>query len=96
MSHEHTHSDHGANGAASSEVLAAEERVRQAREELRLAEEHAENLRRQDDDVDCERPHSTTIGAVVDDVLTIVKKYPIPSIVTAASIGFFLGRLFRR
>lgn len=95
MSHEHTHSDHGANGAASSEVLAAEERVRQAREELRLAEEHAESLRHHDEE-ECERPHSTTIGAVVDDVLTIVKKYPIPSIVTAASIGFFLGRLFRR
>lgn len=95
MSHEDSNADHCANGAPSPEVLAAEERVRLAREELRIAEEQAESLRRQEA-VAQEHPRSASIGAVVDDVLSIVKKYPVPSIVTAASIGFFLGRLFRR
>lgn len=95
VSHEHSAADRCSNGAPSPEVLAAEERVREAREELRIAEEHAESLRRETEE-ERQSPPSTSIGAVVDDVLTIVKKYPIPSIVTAASVGFFLGRLFRR
>ena len=96
MSHEHaTCPDHLSDVEASPELLAAAERVRLAKEELRLAEEHAAEVRRETEELDGPRLTST-IGAVCGDVLAIVKKYPLPCVITAASLGFFLGRLFRR
>lgn len=93
MSHDHAHSaDRGEDGKLSPERQAAQERVERAREELRVAQEHAEALLRQES-ADDERP---LIRTALDELLSLVKRHPVPSLVTAASIGFFLGRVFRR
>lgn len=93
MSHDHANAaNHGDGSKPSPEMQAAQERVERAREELRIAQEHVDAVLRQESG-DEERP---VIREVLDEVLCFVKKHPVPSLLTAASIGFFLGRLFRR
>jgi len=42
------------------------------------------------------RVREKRVGDLVDDTLKLVKKHPGPSVVLAAVVGFWLGRLFRR
>jgi hypothetical protein len=77
------------------EVLAAQEDVRLAREKLEKAEAHFKDVRRKAKEAEG-GGHFATLGEILDDVFSLIKKYPLPSIAAAASLGFFLGRLFRR
>lgn len=95
MSHENTPSAECESQGANPEVLAAQEKVREAREELERAEAHFRELRRKAHEEEG-AGHIATLGAVLDDVFSLVRKYPLPSVAAAASVGFFLGRLFRR
>ena len=77
------------------EVVAAEETVRRAKEELKRAQEMYVDVRRQATD-QVRKIKGKTIGELIDGVLKLVQKHPGPGVVIAALLGVFLGRLFRR
>ena len=80
---------------SSAEIEQAEERLRQAREILREAEcAYAEAQKSSSAESQPEAEHS--VGELVDGTLELVKKYPGPSVITAAVVGFLLGRIFPR
>jgi ElaB/YqjD/DUF883 family membrane-anchored ribosome-binding protein len=69
-------------------VARAEAELKRAKEAYdRVCEEAAQRLR----DV-----REAKVGDVCDGVLEQVKRHPGPSLIVAAVLGFFLGRLFRR
>ena len=76
-------------------VKKAAEAVARAESELHNAQELYRKVRDQTKDK-VQRAREKTIGELVDDGLTVVKKYPGPGVLVAAIVGFFLGRLFRR
>lgn len=74
--------------AAASAVALAEAELKRAREAYdRVYDEAIRRLR----DV-----REAKVGDLCDGVLEKVKRYPAPSLVITALLGFFLGRLFRR
>jgi len=77
------------------EVHAAKEAVRRAEAELAKAGEFYSQIRQQAVD-QLKRVRETTVADMLDGTLKLVKKHPGPSVLIAAVIGFFLGRLFRR
>jgi len=79
----------------SPEVAAAEEAVRRAEAELAKAQATYARLRRQATE-QLKRVREKRVGDLVDDTLKLVKKHPGPSVLLAAVVGFWLGRLFRR
>ena len=79
----------------SPEVTAAEEAVRRAEVELTKAKQAYARVRRQATE-QLKRVREKRVGDLVDDTLKMVKKHPGPSVVLAALLGFWLGRLFRR
>jgi ElaB/YqjD/DUF883 family membrane-anchored ribosome-binding protein len=69
-------------------VARAEAELKRAKEAYdRVCDEAAQRLR----DV-----REAKVGDVCDGVLEQVKRHPGPSLIVAAVLGFFLGRLFRR
>jgi ElaB/YqjD/DUF883 family membrane-anchored ribosome-binding protein len=97
VTHEHDHSSASefTKPPDELELLAAQEDVRLAREKLEKAEQHFKEIRRRANEAEG-AGHIATIGEVIDDVYSLIKKYPLPSLGVALSVGFFLGRLFRR
>lgn len=79
----------------SPELEAAEATVRRAKAELKKAEDLYQHVRRQASDR-LKQIREKTVADVVDGTLETVKRHPGPSVIVAALIGFFLGRLFRR
>jgi ElaB/YqjD/DUF883 family membrane-anchored ribosome-binding protein len=69
--------------------------VRRAEAELNKARALYEQVRQQATD-QLKHVRQKTLGELVDGTLKMVRKHPGPSMVVAADIGFFLGRLFRR
>ncbi|HUT93688.1 MAG TPA: hypothetical protein VMY37_29765 [Thermoguttaceae bacterium] len=79
----------------SPEVTAAEEAVLRAEAELTKAQAAYARVRRQATE-QLKRVREKRLGDLVDDTLKLVKRHPGPSVVLAAVVGFWLGRLFRR
>jgi len=79
----------------SPELEAAEATVRRAKAELKKAEEVYQHVRRQAAE-QLKQIREKTVADVVDGTLEMVKRHPGPSVIVAALIGFFFGRLFRR
>lgn len=77
------------------EVDAAKEAVRRAEAELAKAREFYLQIRQQAAD-QLKRVRETTAADLVSGTLKLVKRHPGPSVLVAAVIGFFLGRMFRR
>ena len=77
------------------EVVAAEEAVRRAKEELARAQGLYVDVRRHATD-QLRQIKGKTVGELIDGTLKLVKKHPGPGVLIATLIGLFLGRLFRR
>lgn len=77
------------------DVEAAREAVRQAKEQFKDARRAYWHARREAVD-QLKQIREMSVGDVVDETLKQVKRYPGPSVLIAALVGFFLGRLFRR
>lgn len=78
-----------------SEVEAAEEAVRRAKQQLKEARQAYWQLRRRAVE-ELKQIREKSVGDLVDGTLDQVKRRPGPSILVAVLVGFFLGRLFRR
>jgi len=85
---------------SSTEIEAAEEAVRLAREALEVAVAEFEQLQQQSavqpEQGQSEQPEDVELNDLLDQTLSMVRKHPGLGISVAALIGFFLGRLFRR
>ena len=80
---------------ADAQVQSAEEQVAAAHEQLQVAEAMLEQVREKAvEKVAWLRDRST--GELLDTSLEFVRKHPGLGVLTAASVGYFLGRLFRR
>ncbi len=79
----------------SPEVEAAEKAVQRAEAELKKARELYRQVRRKATER-LSRVREKRLGDLVDDTLKMVRKHPGPSVLIAALVGFWLGRLFRR
>jgi ElaB/YqjD/DUF883 family membrane-anchored ribosome-binding protein len=79
----------------SPEVEAAAEAVQQAEAELKKARDFYREVRRKATER-LSRVREKRLGDLVDETLKLVRKHPGPSVVIAALVGFWLGRLFRR
>lgn len=80
---------------ASAEVQSAEQQVEAAREQLRAAEALLAQAREKA----AERVawlREKSAGELIDTSLDFVRRHPGLGVLAAASIGYFLGRLFRR
>ncbi len=80
---------------ADTDVKSAEEQVAAAREQLQAAEALLEQVREEA----VERVawlKSKTTGELLDTSLEFVRKHPGLGVMAAASVGYCLGRLFRR
>lgn len=77
------------------EVQAAEEAMRRARDEFEKAQDVYRRLR---EEASHGFPHvrDKKVSDMVESTLSFVRKNPGPGVLTAALLGFFLGRLFRR
>jgi len=78
-----------------SDLEAAEETLRQAKERLKEARQTYWQLRRQTVE-QLKQVREMSVGEAFDCVLKQVKRYPGPSVIVALLAGLFLGRLFRR
>jgi hypothetical protein len=88
----------GASGNSADndpEVRAAAASVEQAREQLRAAEACYRELREKAEEK-FGQLRSKTVGDIIDSILLTTKKHPLPCILAAGALGFFLGRLLRR
>jgi ElaB/YqjD/DUF883 family membrane-anchored ribosome-binding protein len=80
---------------SSDEVCSAAEALKCAKAELEKAQAFYEKVCQQA----AERLKSvrqTSVGDAIDCTLDAVRRHPGTSLTVAASVGFFLGRLFRR
>jgi ElaB/YqjD/DUF883 family membrane-anchored ribosome-binding protein len=84
-----------AESEQSPEVELAREAVRRAREEFHKAQDAYEEVRQRAAE-GLKQVRESTVGDMVDGTIKLVRKYPGPSVIVAALLGFFLGRLFRR
>ena len=82
-------------GDESPELRAAAEQVEQAREQLRVAQGYYRELRQRTEE-QMQQLRGKTVGDVIDVVLDTAKKHPVPSLLAAGALGYFLGRLLRR
>ena len=93
--------DNGAQAAddakaeQSPEVEAAAEAVQRAKTELNKARELYRKVRRKATQR-LSQVREKRVGDLADDTLKLVRKHPGPSVLIAALVGFWLGRLFRR
>ena len=87
--------DPGLDGDDTLDLDAAEEAVRRAKEQLKDARRRYWQVRRQAVE-QLKQIREMSVGEVVDGTLKQVKRHPGPSVLVAAGIGFFLGRLCRR
>ena len=74
---------------------AAFDAVRRAEAELERARALCERLRREAAE-QIDKVRAKRVGDVLDDVATLVRKFPGASMVVAGLVGFYLGRLLRR
>lgn len=79
----------------SSRAEAAFEAVRRAEAELERARALYERVRREATE-QLDKVRAKRLGDVLDDVATLVRKFPGASLVVAGLVGFYLGRLLRR
>ena len=79
----------------SPQVAAAQRAVQRAEAELNKARQLYRGVRRKATER-LSRVREKRLGDLVDDTLKLVRKHPGPSVVIAAFVGFWLGRLFRR
>ncbi len=79
----------------SPKVRKAADAVDRAKAELQKAQACYQKVRRETTDR-LKKVREKTLGDLVDDVLTLVRKHPGPGVILATLIGFFLGRTFRR
>lgn len=79
----------------SSRAEAAFEAVRRAEGELERARALYEHVRREAAE-QLDKVRAKRIGDVLDDVTTLVRKFPGTSLVVAGLVGYYLGRLLRR
>ena len=84
-----------AEAERSPEVEAAQTAVQRAEAELNKARELYRDVRRKATKR-LSQVREKRLGDLVDDTLKLVGKHPGPSVVVAALVGFWLGRLFRR
>lgn len=82
-------------GGETSAVEAAAAAVRQAKQQLKEARQAYWQIRRHAVER-LKEVREMSVGDVVEETLKQVKRYPGPSVIVAALVGFFLGRLFRR
>ena len=78
-----------------AEVQSATDQVKTAREQLRAAEALLEKARQKAVEKVTQLQDKST-GELIDSSLDFVRKHPCLGVFAAATIGFFLGRLFRR
>jgi ElaB/YqjD/DUF883 family membrane-anchored ribosome-binding protein len=78
-----------------SVACSAAEALRRAKAELEKAQAFYESVRQQATER-LKAVRQTSVGDVLDGTLETVKRRPCASLVVAAMLGFFLGRLFRR
>ena len=78
-----------------SEIEAAEEGLRRAKEEFKKARQAYRQVRSHAVD-QLKQVREMSLGDLVDQTLKQVRKHPGPGVLIAAILGFFLGRLFRR
>ena len=64
-------------------------------DELKEARQCCEDMRRKAGER-LQKARSTTLGDVLDGAAVFVKRHPRCSLGIAATLGFFVGRLFRR
>jgi len=85
------------NDQTTEEAVAAGESERACRlgEGLKEARQCCDDVRRKAADR-LREARETTLGDIFDRVSVIVKRHPRGSLAVAATLGFFLGRLFRR
>ena len=79
----------------SPKVRKAADAVDRAKAELQKAQACYQKVRRETTDR-LKKVREKTLGDLVDDILTLVRKHPGPGVILATLIGFFLGRTFRR
>jgi ElaB/YqjD/DUF883 family membrane-anchored ribosome-binding protein len=87
--------DSDAQAEQSPEVNAAANAVQRAEAELKKAREVYEQVRQKATE-QLSQVRQKRVGELIDDTLKLVRKHPGPSVVIAALVGFWLGRLFRR
>lgn len=73
----------------------AREAVRRAKAKLRKAQNAYRDVREGAAER-VKKVRESTVGDAIDGTLKLVRKHPGPSVIVAALLGFFLGRLFRR
>jgi len=78
-----------------SELDAARDAVRRAKEQLKDARREYGELRREAIGR-LKQIREMSVGEVANETLKQVKRHPGPAVLVAAFLGFFLGRLFRR
>jgi ElaB/YqjD/DUF883 family membrane-anchored ribosome-binding protein len=79
----------------SSEACSAADALKRAKAELEKALAFYEKVREETSER-LKSVRETSVGDMLDGTLDLVKRRPGASVMLAAMIGFFLGRLFRR
>jgi ElaB/YqjD/DUF883 family membrane-anchored ribosome-binding protein len=77
------------------EIQAAEEAVREAREQFERAQHYCQQLR-SEAATEIQSLRGANVGDLLDKSLAFVRRNPGTGVCFAALIGYFLGRLFRR
>jgi ElaB/YqjD/DUF883 family membrane-anchored ribosome-binding protein len=91
-----THMNDAAEAAqAPGEIRTAADALKRAKVEFEKAQAFYEQIRQQATDR-VQSARQTSVGDVLDGTLEAVRRHPGASLTVAATIGFFLGRLFRR
>ncbi len=77
------------------EIQAAEDAVRQAKEQFEKAQQYCQQLRNETA-AELQGLRDTNLGDLLEKSLTFVRKNPGCGVCLAAVLGYFLGRIFRR
>ena len=77
------------------EVQAAEEALRQAREQLEYAHQYYSEVRSQAAE-SLHHLRGRNVKDIVASTLELVSKHPGPGVLAALACGWFVGRIFRR
>ena len=85
----------GARCDDAPELRAAAAQVERAREQLHVAQGYYRELRQRTEE-QVQQLRGKTVGDVIDVVLDTTKKHPVPSLLAAGALGYFLGRFLKR
>lgn len=77
------------------EIQAAEEAVRQAKEQFEKAQQYCQQLR-SETAAELQGLREMNLGDLLDKSLALVRKHPGCGVCLAAFVGYFLGRIFRK